>query len=225
LIVAGLFETGILAFDEAIALTGLRVLNTLAPPDQIESSLGLRLERPLSAGDVAEQLRDLKAPTGNEFHVFSWLESNRSLFQVILLQKVMLYLVLMLIVLIASFGMISALVMLVTEKTREITILKELGAREGIVRRIFLLQGLLIGVGGLLAGLILGLAVCWGLDSFALFTIPPGVYPGSDRIPVLLSGSDILWIVLGTLVIAAGATQFPAFKATRLKIIDGLRRG
>jgi ABC-type lipoprotein release transport system permease subunit len=72
---------------------------------------------------------------------------------------------------------------------------------------------------------VLGLFISWGLASFPLFTIPPGVYPGSDRIPVLLAASDVLWIVLGTLVIAAGATQFPAFKAMRLKIVDGLRRG
>jgi lipoprotein-releasing system permease protein len=222
--IVGLFETGILAFDEAVALTDLDALMTLAPRDQIETSLGLRLDQPLSAGKVANQLRDMTPPAGDDFHVFSWLESNKTLFQVILLQKVMLYLVLMLIVLIASFGMISALVMLVTEKTREITILKALGARERVVRRIFLLQGILIGVGGLIVGVVLGLLICWGLASFALFTIPPGVYPGSDRIPVLLSVWDMLWIVLGTLVISIGATQFPAFKAMRLKMIEGLRR-
>jgi lipoprotein-releasing system permease protein len=225
LTVHGLFETGILAFDEAIALTGLDALARLAPADQIETSLGLRLERPMDAAQVADRLRDWTPPTGETFHVFSWLESNKSLFRVIQLQKAMLYLVLMLIVVIASFGMISALVMLVTEKTREIAILKALGARERTVRRIFLLQGILAGVGGLCAGLVLGLAVCWVLASIPLFAIPPGVYPGSDRIPVLLSAPDVLWIVLGTLVIAAGATQFPAFKAMRLKIVDGLRRG
>jgi lipoprotein-releasing system permease protein len=224
LVVHALFETGILAFDEAIALTGLDWLPGLAPPDQIETSLGLRLARPLDAAQVADRLRDLVFH-GDDFHVFSWLESNKSLFQVILLQKAMLYLVLMLIVVIASFGMISALVMLVTEKTREIAILKALGARERTVRRVFLIQGILAGAGGLSAGLVLGFIICWGLASFPLFTIPPGVYPGSDRIPVLLAASDVLWIVLGTLVIAAGATQFPAFKAMRLKIVDGLRRG
>jgi lipoprotein-releasing system permease protein len=225
LVVHGLFETGILAFDEAVALTGLNGLLRIAPAEQLDNSLGLRLERPLDAGRAAAALRGLELPKSLAFQVFSWLESNKGLFQVILLQKVMLFLVLMLIVLIASFGMISALVMLVTEKTREITILKALGARERTIRRIFLLQGVLIGAGGLVAGLALGLLICWGLSSFALFTIPPGVYPGSDRIPVLISAADVLWVVLGTLVISVGATQFPAFKAMRLRIVEGLRRG
>lgn len=225
LVVHGLFETGILAFDEAVALVGLNGLLRIAPAEQLDNSLGLRLERPLDAGQAAAALRRLELPKDLAFQVFSWLESNKGLFQVILLQKVMLFLVLMLIVLIASFGMISALVMLVTEKLREITILKALGARERTIRRIFLLQGILIGAGGLIAGLALGLLICWGLSSFALFTIPPGVYPGSDRIPVLISATDLLWVVLGTLAISVGATQFPAFKAMRLKIVEGLRRG
>jgi lipoprotein-releasing system permease protein len=224
LVVIGLFETGILAFDEAVALTGLRALERFAPPGRLEVSLGLRLERPLAASVAASVLRSLGLPNGEDIHVFSWLESNKGLFQVILLQKTMLFLVLMLIVLIASFGMISALVMLVSEKTREIAILKALGARERTVRRVFLLQGVLIGVVGLVGGLALGLVLCWGLDSFALFTIPPGVYPGSDRIPVLVALTDLLWVVLGTLLIAFGATQFPAFKAMRLKVVEGLRR-
>jgi lipoprotein-releasing system permease protein len=225
LVVRGLFDTGILAFDEAIALTGFDALLAIGPRSEIETSLGLRLERPLAASEIADRLRDLPAPAGDEFHVFSWLESNKSLFQVILLQKVMLYLVLMLIVLIASFGMISALIMLVTEKTREITILKALGAPERTVRRVFLLQGVLIGVGGMVVGLALGFAICWVLATFPLFEIPPGVYPGSDRIPVRLAATDVLWVVLGTLAIAVGATQFPALKAMRVKIVEGLRRG
>ncbi len=225
LVVRGLFETGILAFDEAIVLTSLNGLLHVAPEDQVDQSIGLRLADPLAAGRVADQLRDLVATRNVSMQVYSWLESNRGLFAVVQLQKVMLFLVLMLIVLIASFGMVSALVMLVTEKTREITILKALGARDRVVRRIFLLQGLLIGLGGLLAGLVLGVAICGFLAAVPLFEIPPGVYPGSDHIPVLLSVTDVLWVILGTIVIAIGATQFPAFKAMRLKIVDGLRRG
>lgn len=225
LVVLGLFETGILAFDEAVALTSLAALERIAPPGRIDISLGLRLEKPLNAGDTADRLRDVFAEQNTPVEVYSWLQSNTGLFHVILLQKAMLFLVLMLIVLIASFGMVSALVMLVTEKTREITILKALGAQARSIRRLFLFQGLLIGTGGLLAGLALGLLICWVLAAFPLFEIPPGVYPGSDRIPVLLSSLDLLWVVLGTLAISVGATQFPAFKAMRLKIVDGLRHG
>jgi len=118
-----------------------------------------------------------------------------------------------------------ALVMLVAEKRREITILTALGARGRSIYRIFLVQGLLIGLSGTLLGLAAGLGVCWVLDTFPLFEIPPGVYPGSDRVPVLVDGMDLAWVVGATLLICLVATIFPARKATALKPVEGLRFG
>jgi lipoprotein-releasing system permease protein len=142
---------------------------------------------------------------------------------VIRVQKAMLFLVLMLIVIIAFFGMISALVMLVTEKTREITILKSLGMPDRRLRRVFLLQGLLIGLLGTAFGIALGLTICWLLAAFPIIRIPAGVYPGSDRVPVLVSMTDVAIIVVGSMAVCLAATQFPTRKAVALKPVDGLR--
>jgi lipoprotein-releasing system permease protein len=223
LVVAGYFNTGIPAFDELIVMTDLNWVPRILPAEKPDASLGLRLRDPLSAATVAKTLRATISEQGSGMYVYSWLESNRGLFQVIQIQKVMLFLVLMLIVVIAFFGMISALVMLVTEKTKEITILKSLGMPERRLRRVFLLQGLLIGLLGTGFGVALGLLICWLLSAFPLIHIPAGVYPGSDRVPVLVSLSDVGLIIVGSMGVCLAATQFPTRKAVALKPVDGLR--
>ncbi len=221
--VAGYFETGILAFDELVVLIHVGAIERIYPANRKGYSLGVRLAEPLQAGRVAGELRALPMLGGERFLIYSWLESNRSLFRVIELQKVMLFIVLMLIVVIAFFGIVGALVMLVIDKSREIAVLKSLGARDGSVRLIFFVEGVLIGVVGTLIGLGVGLAVCWALDSFALIEIPPGVYPGSDRIPVLVSWADLALVAAGTMAISLGATVYPAMKAMRLPAVNALR--
>jgi lipoprotein-releasing system permease protein len=156
--------------------------------------------------------------------VYSWVEENKGLFQVIQYQKVALFLVLMLIVLLAFFGMTGALVMLVAEKMREITILVSLGARKHSILMIFVVQGLLIGIAGTGIGMGLGLTTCWILDTFPVFEIPPGVYPGSDRVPVLVSKVDVGIIGVATFFTCLAATLFPAIKASNLHPVAGLRR-
>ena len=180
---------------------------------------------PLQAGQAAEVLRN-ESKIGDEFfYVYSWIEANQGIFQVLRLQKVMLYLVLMLIVIIASFGMISALTLLVVEKSKEIAILNSLGLPARSIRLMFLLQGVFIGALGTVLGLGLGLLVSYVLDTFPLIEIPPGVYPGSDRVPVLVAWQDLLWVVGGTMAVCLCATLFPAHKAVALKPVDGLRYG
>jgi lipoprotein-releasing system permease protein len=223
--IAGWLTTGIDAFDELVVLMDVSQVQRAFPHAELPVSLGIRLRDPLSASAAAEWLRHEMERQQRAVFVYSWLESNRGLFQVIRVQKTALFLVLLLIVLLAFFGMISALVMLVAEKTREITILKSLGARRGSIYRMFVLQGLLIGLSGTVLGLAAGLGMCWVLDTFPVFAIPPGVYPGSDRVPVRVDWLDLAWVVGATLAICLGATLFPARKATALRPVDGLRYG
>ena len=223
--VVGLFNTGIMAFDEMVVITHVNHLGVLFPDSKGSESLGVRLQDPMRALEVSAYVRANHPEEGRRYYVYSWLETNRGLFQVIVVQKAMLFLVLLLIVVIAFFGMISALVMLVVEKTKEISVLKALGMRDRSIYRLFLSQGLLIGLVGSLLGVLLGLGVCWLLDTFPLFEIPPGVYPGSDRVPVKLSLRDLALVLGATWLTCLAATLFPARKATALRPVEGLRRG
>ncbi|MDH4246431.1 MAG: FtsX-like permease family protein, partial [Deltaproteobacteria bacterium] len=223
--VVGLFNTGIMAFDEMVVITHVNHLGGLFPDSKGSESLGVRLQDPMRALEVSAYVRANHPEEGRRYYIYSWLETNRGLFQVIVVQKAMLFLVLLLIVVIAFFGMISALVMLVVEKTKEISVLKALGMRDRSIYRLFLSQGLLIGLVGSLLGVLLGLGICWLLDTFPLFEIPPGVYPGSDRVPVKLSLRDLALVLGATWLTCLAATLFPARKATALRPVEGLRRG
>ena len=222
--VAGYFSTDIAAFDELIVLMDISHVDRIFPEKKHRPVLGMRLVDPMAALEAKGWLEEELSRLEGSVYVYSWVEENKGLFQVVQYQKVALFMVLMLIVLLAFFGMTGALVMLVAEKTREITILASLGARKQSILLIFVVQGLLIGIAGTLIGMGLGLTTCWILDTFPVFEIPPGVYPGSDRVPVLVSKTDIAIIGVATFFTCLLATLFPAFKAASLHPIAGLRR-
>ena len=129
----------------------------------------------------------------------------------------------MAIVVIAFFGMISTLTVLVSEKAKEIAILKALGINDRAILAVFFIQGALIGLIGTALGVGLGLLVCAGLDTFSFIEIPPGVYPGTDRIPVLVSATDMLLVVGGALTVCMAAPILPARQAMALLPAEALR--
>ncbi|MCZ6646492.1 MAG: ABC transporter permease [SAR324 cluster bacterium] len=225
LTVVGYFETGLTMLDELVLVTHRKFVPALMPGKALAESLGIRIANPLDAGQVARELRALSIIGNHGYYVYSWLESNKGIFQVIRMQKVMLFLVLMLIVVIAFFGMMSALTMMVTDKTKEIAVLKSLGAKGTGIMMIFLGQGLLIGFAGTVLGLGLGLLLSGALDTFPLIDIPPGVYPGTDKVPVQVAWLDLAWVAGGTMVVCLAATILPARKALALQPVDGLRYG
>ncbi len=221
--VAGYFVTGIPVFDELVLLTHLDHVAKVFPDQPVEVGVGVRLADPLDAARVAGELRRGKLADVHSFYVYSWLESNRGLFQVIRFQKVMLYVAMMAIVVIAFFGMISTLTVLVSEKAKEIAVLKSLGATDRAILAVFFIQGALIGLVGTALGVGLGLLVAAGLDAFPLIEIPPGVYPGTDRIPVLVSATDMLLVVGGALTVCMAAPILPARQAMALQPAEALR--
>ncbi|MEE8395988.1 MAG: ABC transporter permease [bacterium] len=223
MVVRAYFKTGIPVFDELVLVLPLGFLPALLPGKEVEISIGMRLADPMGAGAAAELLRKEEKSFAQPFYVYSWLESNGALFEVIEFQKRTLFVALMLIVVIAFFGMVSALSMLVVEKRREIAILKALGLRRRGITGLFAVQGVLVGSVGTGLGVALGLAVCAVLDHFPLVEIPPGVYPGTDRIPVLVSPADVALVVVCSLAVCCVAVLFPAWKAGALAPVDGLR--
>lgn len=226
LVLQGYISSGVPALDEVIVITHRAHASVFAMEGfgGLRRGLGLRFREALRASEAARTLRAHLPGVGLRFGVFSWLERNAALFAVIQLQKQMLFLVLGVIVLIACFGMASALVLLVVEKTREVSILKALGMEPRTIHHIFHVQGLFVGAAGILLGMLLGIAASGLLDTLSLFELPPGVYPGSDRVPVRISGWDLLAIGGMALGICLVAAWIPAHKAAQLPTLEGLRR-
>ena len=217
--VIGIFESGISGYDEVLAFIDYRLLQKIYRMQNKITGLGVRISDPENAPDIADKLAGLS----EEYIVGNWADENKSIFQVMKIEKIGLFLILSLIIVVAAFNIISSLIMLVLEKSREIAILKALGAKDSGIRKIFFFQGLVIGSLGTIGGVFVGLAICWILMSFDIIDIPPGVYPGGNRIPVLIDWFDVALATVASFTICILVTLYPASKAARLNPVDPLR--
>jgi lipoprotein-releasing system permease protein len=151
-----------------------------------------------------------------------WQQQNSSLFSALKLEKLGMSIILMLIVLVAAFNIISTLIMVVTDKTKEIGILRAMGMPARSIRRVFFAQGVVIGVTGTFAGLVLGLVASFVIGRGQLIALDPSVYY-IDHLPVVNDPFDVVKILVASLAIAALATIYPSLQAARLYPVEAIR--
>ena len=161
------------------------------------------------------------AGKGAEIRTRDWIEMNRNLFSALKLEKVATFIILSLAILVASFCIVCTLLLMVTEKGKEIAILKALGASDGAIMRIFMLEGVIIGGIGTVFGVGIALAACTGLSWFGV-RLDPEVYY-IDRLPVNVNGGDYAMVAVAAMLICTISTIYPAFAASELRPVDGLR--
>ncbi|MBC7842952.1 MAG: ABC transporter permease [Gemmatimonadaceae bacterium] len=218
-VITGIFETGMYEYDSGYAYMELASAQDLAGLGARVTGIDVRTPDRFMAPIVAQQLSDV---LGFPYRTIDWQEQNRSLFQALKLEKLAMGVILLLIVLVAAFNIVSTLTMVVTDKTREIGILKAMGMPAATIRRIFLWQGAAIGFVGTSLGVLLGLVGAWALTRFRLIALDPQVY-FIDRLPIQIAISDVLWIVVASLGIAMLATLWPARQASRLFPVEAIR--
>lgn len=220
-VVSGIFSTGMYQYDLSNGYAAMGdVQNLLDLDDGVASWVGGRVRDPWNAREVADSVR--QALGGWPYIVDPWMQTNRQLFSALKLEKLAMGVIVSLIVLVAAFNIVSTLVMVVVNRTREIGILKAMGLTRASTLRVFVFQGLWIGVIGTAAGLLTGLALAVLIERYGLIPIPPDIY-FVDRLPVSLSPLDILWISGVSLLISLLATIYPARQASRLVPIDAIR--
>ena len=171
------------------------------------------------ATQVADEIQDR---VGFGYSVVSWITWNRALFSALKLEKIAMTLILSLIVLVAAFNIVSTLVMVVADRTREIGILRAMGMTQRGILRVFVLQGLWIGIAGTVAGTGSGLFLCWLLHRYEIIRIPPDVY-FVDHLPVSLQVGDLVGIITISITISFLATLYPAYRASRLEPVEAIR--
>ena len=217
--VTGVFESGMYEYDNAYVYIALDQAKEFAGLGDAVTGIEVRTTDRWSAPLVATRISDT---LGFPFRTVDWQEQNRSLFQALKLEKLGMGIILLLIVIVAAFNIVSTLTMVVTDKTREIGILKAMGMPSRSIRRIFFAQGLVIGVVGTGLGLLLGLAAATALERGRLIELDPQIY-FIDHLPVATQPLDVVLIVLASIAIAAVATLYPARQAARLYPVEAIR--
>lgn len=216
--VAGHFYTGMYEFDSKLAYVALAdAQRFLGMPGEV-TGVEIRTRTPDAARDVAEEIAHRLGPG---YDVRSWEELNKGLFMALKLEKIAMFVVLTFIALVASFSIVSNLIMLVTEKAREVAILKSMGARDGAILRVFIAEGLYIGLLGLALGLALGIGGCVLLSRYGL-PLDPDVYY-IQKLPVVMRAGEIASVALAALGLCCLATLYPASVASRMRPVEGLR--
>ncbi len=219
--VTGTFTTGMYDYDIKniyVPIEAAQEQLGILAGDRV-GGLGVRVHDPDEAGVLSDSIQ---AALGYEFLAISWSTTNGALFSALELEKLAMYLILTLIVVVAAFNIVSTLVMVVVDRTREIGILKSMGMTDRMILRIFMIQGLSIGVIGTTAGTILGLVIAWALDTFEIIKIPAEVY-FVEKLPVSIHATDVGMIVGVSLLIAFLATIYPALQASRLQPVRAIR--
>ncbi|MFN3265102.1 MAG: FtsX-like permease family protein, partial [Aquificaceae bacterium] len=177
------------------------------------------LKDPYRAQEVK---RELEKSLGDMAIVRSWIDLNKPLFNALQLEKVGIFFVLMLMIVIASFNITSLLFMKVREKVRDIAVLRTFGLRRWQVAYVFLLQGLMLGISGAFLGLLLSLVGGYFINEYRLVRVPADVYL-MDHVPVHFELSDIIFTILGAVVLSLLASLLPAYRAGRESIVRVLR--
>jgi lipoprotein-releasing system permease protein len=217
--VAGYFKVGLYEYDDNFAFVGIPEGQRLFEMGNKVSGLQLKLSDMNLAGEVAQSLED---KLGYPYHTLTWFDLNKNLFSWMQFEKWIAFIVLSLIILVAAFNIVSTLIMVVLEKTKEIGILKSMGASNESVMRIFVYQGIVAGVIGAVLGLIIGYSLCWAQIRFKFFALPPDVYIIS-ALPILMKPWDFVFVAGAALLLSLAATIYPAFRAARLDPVQAIR--
>lgn len=215
--VSDIFSSGMTQYDAQHVYIPLDFAETLF--ERSAYQIEVRAEDPRRIESIRASLDQ---ELGSEADVIDWLSRNRDFLSALKMEKLVMGIILGLIVLVAAFNICGSLIMVVRDKTRDIAILKSMGTSDSRVLRIFLIQGIFIGVVGTLVGLVLGVVVSVLLRDYIQFPLDPNVYM-IDQVPVDIRWLDVLSIGIGAILISAGATLYPARLAASLDPIEGLK--
>ena len=215
--VKAFFDSGLSAYDKAYSYTNLRSLQLIEhiPQNQYD---GIHIFSQHPRADIQKIKKELPMSVT----IKGWWEDNINFFAALEMEKTSLFIVLMLIILIASINIISSLLMTVMNRRGEIALLLSLGATSNEVKKVFLYLGIVIGIAGIVAGIILGLSGIWILSTFDIVSLPKDVYPTS-RLPLDLTLQDFTFIVAGAFAIVVASSYYPAKKASEVDILTVLR--
>ncbi len=219
-IVKDTFDSGMYEYDNALAYVHINEAQHLVGAKNKISAIGIWIDDLFEVKNVKESLSKI---LNYPFYIRDWMDINQSLFSALKLEKTAMFIILTLIILVAAFNIASALIMMVMEKTRDIAVLKAMGATNKTIRTVFIFKGMIIGLIGTFTGTILGVVGCFFLKKYDFIQLPDA-YPFST-LPVQLEFFDVFTIALSAIIICFFSTLYPSYKASRMDPVEALRYG
>jgi lipoprotein-releasing system permease protein len=217
--VVGIFDTGMYEYDSSLAYISLTTAQDFLDLDQNVHGLELKVDDIYRASEIAAKL---EKKLGFGYIVKDWISMNKNLFSALKLEKTAMFIVLALIVLVAAFNIISTLIMVVMSKGKDIAILKSMGATSRGIMRIFIYEGLIIGLTGTVLGVIGGLALCEILSKYQFIKLPSDVYP-ITTLPIKVLPMDVTLVAISAALITLLATIYPSWQASKIEPAVALR--
>lgn len=217
--VVGIFNSGFYDYDATWAFTRLSSAQSLFGLGDVVSVLEFKVDDIYKAGDIGETLEHA---AGKGYMATNWMEQNKALFRALRLERVVTFITIGLIVFVAALNILISLIMMVMEKTKDIAVLRSMGARRGQVQRIFMLQGVLIGVIGTAIGLVLGYALSWAGGHYRFISLSAEVY-SIDYVPFAPRLMDGILVAVVSIGVSLIATIYPAISAARIFPAEALR--
>jgi lipoprotein-releasing system permease protein len=217
--VVGIFDTGMYEYDSSLAYISLTTAQDFLDLDQDVHGLELKVDDIYRASEIAAEL---EKKLGFGYIIKDWISMNKNLFSALKLEKTAMFIVLALIVLVAAFNIISTLIMVVMSKGKDIAILKSMGATSRGIMRIFVYEGLVIGLTGTVLGVIGGLALCEILSKYQFIKLPSDVYP-ITTLPIKVLPMDVTMVAISAALITLLATIYPSWQASKIEPAIALR--
>ncbi|KUG23446.1 lipoprotein releasing system transmembrane protein lole [hydrocarbon metagenome] len=226
-IVVGIFESGFYEYDSTLAFLSLKSCQDFLQMGDTVTGIEIKVDNIYKADIIAQKIQK---KLGFPFWAQNWMQMNKNFFSALQLEKRVMFIILSLIVLVAAFNIISTLIMIVMEKSKDIAILKSMGATASSIMKIFIYQGLIIGIIGTTLGCIAGVAIAFNIQKVSLFIeklfhfkfLPGDVYYLSE-LPSKVNYGDVTIIVLGTLLICFLSTIYPSLRASKSDPAEALR--
>jgi lipoprotein-releasing system permease protein len=218
-LVTAIFDSGMYEYDASMVFISLKEAKDFLGLGDKVTGLEVRVKDVYESDIIARKIQEV---LGYPFWTKDWKVMNRSLFSALKLEKMTMFVILTMIIMVGALNIISTLIMVVMEKTRDIAILRAMGASSRSIMTIFMFQGLLIGLVGTLAGLASGLGICHLVAKYKFISLPADVYYIST-LPVRVEMSDVWFIALAAVVISFLATIYPSWYAARLNPVEAVR--
>jgi lipoprotein-releasing system permease protein len=217
--ITAIFDSGMYEYDATMVYVSLKEAQDFLGMEDRVTGIEVRVDDIYKADRIGEAV---SRKLGYPYWTKDWQQMNRSLVSALKLEKLTMFVILTMIVLVGALNIISTLVMVVMEKTRDVAILRTMGATSKSIMRIFMFQGLLVGVVGTLAGLFSGLGLCHLLARYQFIKLPADIYYIST-LPVRVEMNDVLFVTVAAVLISFLATLYPSWHASRVNPVEALR--